>query len=619
MPHSRSAVAWQKQAERSRTAGKSAPNDGCVPVRVRADLCERVKKFYSSLLSHESLDLLNGRHVHSHSSALRCASDSLPKDRVQHHKSRVLLGNHARHDGFPSCASNSSPPAGDANDKVCGATPAVGRQEELPIPDSWEDEARLAPFVDIAATLQTVAGCKKKGYSLEDLKTLHAQKSSSKAVGDVSSPGLSEMVDPCCQDVGVARFVSWADAGDDLEEDVNSCAVAGGLADFMVRVSPGTSTSPSIEQLLEANSWLMSRIVSMEECSNSWHCVLPPPLPVSWDFGGGVASTAKNVNDESVRKQEPVEGNSDNHVGFAALLERVRCVENKLFAGMLDSNACSVLGPTGHDPVVGEHCKTEVPFSIVAQVAQLENRIDKMSKYIEEIPGEILGAITPMINEKMVIPAIQAALQHQQANHIGVIEESVGKAVQFQVDLIFELRQEVAVLKNYVSDMDRMLDKDTCGEGVRAAGSIGQPPCTVPSTVHGNDSGIASLGDKMKKLKPFGADPQAFEGEIAIISGLVAKPEHNGKCVIIGKYLKETDRFCVTILPDVAPDGRPRPQMNLKIKSCNLLSDEGEGVDGDSVAEEAALSDYVSGAACSTLCYNDGLGPSCSMTVGRQT
>ena len=61
--------------------------------------------------------------------------------------------------------------------------------------------------------------------------------------------------------------------------------------------------------------------------------------------------------------------------------------------------------------------------------------------------------------------------------------------------------------------------------------------------------------------------------------------------------------------------------MHLKIKSCNLLcdKDEGEDVDGAFVADEAALRDYVSGAACSSLCYNDGLGPSCSMTVGRQT
>ena len=220
-----------------------------------------------------------------------------------------------------------------------------------------------------------------------------------------------------------------------------------------------------------------------------------------------------------------------------------------------------------------------------------------------------------MIDAKMVIHAHQA--------HIRIIEESVGKAVsagvQPQVELIIELRQEVAGLKKNVSDIDRLLGKDTSVESARAAGSIVLPASMASSTVHGNVSGIASLGDKMKKLRPLGADPHAFEGEVVIISGLVAKPEHNGKAVIVGKYLKETDRFCVTILPDVAPDGRPRPQMNLKIKSCNFLSDEGEDVDGDSVADEAALSDYNSGAACSTLCYSDGLGPSCSMTVGRQT
>ncbi len=62
------------------------------------------------------------------------------------------------------------------------------------------------------------------------------------------------------------------------------------------------------------------------------------------------------------------------------------------------------------------------------------------------------------------------------------------------------------------------------------------------------------------------------------------------------------DRFCVSILADIGPDGKPRPTLNLKVKSCNLLCDEGEQVDDDvdSAAVEAALKSFSLGAACST-------------------
>ena len=114
--------------------------------------------------------------------------------------------------------------------------------------------------------------------------------------------------------------------------------------------------------------------------------------------------------------------------------------------------------------------------------------------------------------------------------------------------------------------------------------------------------GLATLSDRMKA----GESPSGFEGEAAMIDGFVAKPEHNGKCVVVGKYLKETDRFCVTVLADIGPDGRPRPPLNLKIKSCNISCDDGDYDDDyDSVAVEAALTNFTSGAACSNRSASD--------------
>lgn len=76
-----------------------------------------------------------------------------------------------------------------------------------------------------------------------------------------------------------------------------------------------------------------------------------------------------------------------------------------------------------------------------------------------------------------------------------------------------------------------------------------------------SSDGLTLLSERMKA----GEEPSGFEGEAAMIIGLVGKPEHNGKCGRFGKYIKETDRFCFTILADMGPDGNPRPPMNLKI------------------------------------------------------
>ena len=102
-----------------------------------------------------------------------------------------------------------------------------------------------------------------------------------------------------------------------------------------------------------------------------------------------------------------------------------------------------------------------------------------------------------------------------------------------------------------------------------------------------------------------------------LLRDLVASPELNGRIGFVIGFHAPSARFIVKLLEenDTLSDTK------MRFKASNLLS-------ADDVDEKFYPSEESETHSCEwqpspplsgVLCFNDGLGPSCSMTVGRQT